>query len=83
MFTTPCFIRKNTPELRKKLEELGYRYCSTFDEKAPYLWLGEGVIYDTFNVGITIIEVGGIFRSLWYILWFKRKTIPCIGCVER
>jgi hypothetical protein len=24
MFTTPCFIRKNTSELRKKLEELGY-----------------------------------------------------------
>ena len=24
-FTTPCFIRKNTPELRKKLEKLGYR----------------------------------------------------------
>lgn len=24
-FTAPCFIRKNTPELRKKLEELGYR----------------------------------------------------------
>ena len=23
-FTTPCFIRKNTPDLRKKLEELGY-----------------------------------------------------------
>lgn len=23
-FITPCFIRKNTPELRKKLEELGY-----------------------------------------------------------
>lgn len=23
-FTTPCFIRKNTAELRKKLEELGY-----------------------------------------------------------
>ena len=31
MFTTPCFIRKNTPELRKKLEELGYKY-STFDD---------------------------------------------------
>ena len=26
MFTTPCFIRKNTPELRNKLEELGYFY---------------------------------------------------------
>lgn len=24
MFTTPCFIRKNTPELRDKLETLGY-----------------------------------------------------------
>ncbi len=24
MFTTPCFIRKNTPELREKLERLGY-----------------------------------------------------------
>lgn len=24
MFITSCFIRKNTPELRKKLEELGY-----------------------------------------------------------
>ncbi len=23
-FTTSCFIRKNTPELRKKLEKLGY-----------------------------------------------------------
>ena len=27
MFTTPCFIRKNTSELRKKLEELGYEPC--------------------------------------------------------
>ncbi len=24
-FTTPCFVRKNTPKLRKKLEELGYK----------------------------------------------------------
>jgi hypothetical protein len=24
-FTTPAFIRKNTPELRKKLKELGYK----------------------------------------------------------
>lgn len=24
MFTTPCFIRKNTPELREGLEKLGY-----------------------------------------------------------
>lgn len=25
-FTTPCFIRKNTPELQKKLEYLGYSH---------------------------------------------------------
>lgn len=25
MFTTPCVIRKNTPELRNKLEDLGYK----------------------------------------------------------
>lgn len=24
-FVQPCFIRKNTPELRKKLEDLGYK----------------------------------------------------------
>jgi hypothetical protein len=39
MFTTPCFIRKNTPELRKRLEELGYKYggkASNFGQ--PYLY---------------------------------------------
>lgn len=30
-FTQPCFIRKNTSELRKKLEELGYK-DSVFDD---------------------------------------------------
>ena len=25
-FTQACFIRRNTPELRKKLEDLGYQY---------------------------------------------------------
>ena len=28
-FTQPCFIRKNTPELREKLEKLGYT-CSLY-----------------------------------------------------
>ena len=30
-FTTPCFISKNTPELRKKLEELGYEILNSGD----------------------------------------------------
>ena len=37
MFTTSCFIRKNTPELRKKLENLGYKHLQDasggWDEK--------------------------------------------------
>lgn len=33
-FTTPCFIRKNTSELRRKLEELGYEPSRvTFDNE--------------------------------------------------
>lgn len=28
-FTTPCFIRKDTQELRKKLEELGYEILNS------------------------------------------------------
>ena len=30
-FATPCFIRKNTQELRKKLEELGYEILNSGD----------------------------------------------------
>ena len=28
MFTTPCFIRKNTPELREELIQQGHQICS-------------------------------------------------------
>ena len=46
-FTTPCFIRKNTPELRKKREELGYKlnngkwmgkYLAAFQIKETKEW---------------------------------------------
>ena len=30
-FTTPCFIRKNTQELRRGLEELGYKMFSPIE----------------------------------------------------
>ncbi len=35
-FTTAAFIRRNTPELRKKLEELGYKEC--IGEEGPFLF---------------------------------------------
>ena len=37
MFTQPCFIRKNTPELRKKLEELGYTYSNCDNINLDYI----------------------------------------------
>ena len=41
MFTQSAFIRKNTPELRKKLEELGY--------KQYFLYLQGDEFIDTFH----------------------------------
>lgn len=38
-FTTSCFIRKNTPELRKKLEELGYfNYSPQWTNNCSIIW---------------------------------------------
>lgn len=53
-FTTPCFIRKNTPELRKKLEELGYK------NRNLYFYDCIGVVYDGFDC---ISQ--WMFRSIW------------------
>ena len=52
-FTQPCFIRKNTPELRKKLEELGYnRYplwmADWSDDDSRYIYLVTDVLYYTY-----------------------------------
>ena len=37
MFTTHCFIRKNTPELRNKLQDMGYK--QNIYDKNEYPWL--------------------------------------------
>ena len=52
-FIQPCFIRKNTPELRKKLEELGYnRYplwmADWSDDDSRYVYLVTDVLYYTY-----------------------------------
>lgn len=46
MFTTNCFIRKNTPSLREKLEELGYKLCDCTKSLNSNDWLL------TYNSGI-------------------------------
>lgn len=47
MFTQPCFIRKNTPELRKKLEGLGYenRGKVRYYGKSIYIYCEMDIFY--------------------------------------
>lgn len=40
-FTAVAFIHKNTPELRKKLEELGYKEC--IGEEGPFLFTSHNI----------------------------------------
>lgn len=52
-FIQPCFIKKNTPEIRKKLEELGYnRYplwmADWSDDDSRYVYLVTDVLYYTY-----------------------------------
>ena len=49
-FTTPCFIRKNTPELRRGLEELGYshgkpKYYADDDNKYDFIMCHNGKFF--------------------------------------
>lgn len=48
-FTTACFIRKNTPELRKKLAELGYDICCCTEFKDA-CWLNTFLLNKTPSV---------------------------------
>lgn len=41
MFITSCIIRKNTPELQRKLEDLGYSNCII--EDGEYLFTNHGI----------------------------------------
>lgn len=50
MFIQSCFIKKNTPELRKKLEELGYKYNGSDTEfwGANALYCFDGKYYEVY-----------------------------------
>lgn len=50
-FTTPCFIRKNTPELRDKLKNLGIvEHPSCIESFNDYLYVGRG-FYNILPIG--------------------------------
>lgn len=57
-FTTSCFIRKNTEELRKKLEDIGYKNAgSSNHHDIIYTDDEHGVYFTTFASNITDDEV--------------------------
>ena len=58
-FTTAAFIRGNTPELRKKLEELGYKDSSTVQDSytAIYTDEEEGEFFTQYLSNITDDEI--------------------------
>ena len=62
MNNIPCFIRKNTSDLQKKLESLGYKMSSTFDPSEEVMWTAGDVYYSTsWNEPIMgVLEVGDI-----------------------
>lgn len=48
-FKQSAFIRKNTPEIRRKLEEFGRKRSITFDDNQKFIWTTEAHYYSTDN----------------------------------
>lgn len=53
-FTQPCFIRKNTPELRKKLEDIGhvrypYEFADWDDDRPDRKYIVIDIMYYTYS----------------------------------
>jgi hypothetical protein len=49
-FIQPCFIRKNTAELRRRLEEFGYKYSTVGGIKSNNIVVSLGCIFDIYPV---------------------------------
>lgn len=49
-FIQPCFIRKNIPELRKRLEELGYKYSTPNGIKSNNIVVSLGCVFDIYPI---------------------------------
>lgn len=49
MFTTPCFIKKISTELKKKLKELGYRDVGKvrYYGESQYIYCEGGIFYES------------------------------------
>ena len=58
MFTTNCFIRKNSIELQKRLKELGYKICPCT--------IFEGSIWLSTNIESSSIHGKGFVDHCWW-----------------
>ena len=65
MFIAPCFIRKNTPELREKLEKLGYSPTQK-DRGKLFIPMDELPYLETFPINKSYIGRAG-FWNTWKI----------------
>jgi hypothetical protein len=84
MFTTKCFIRKNTPELRDKLEKLGYHICSCCKFK-DNVWLNNSLIENESSIhGIGVWDIEGSQKEALnlYITDNAKIPNPAIDCGE-
>ena len=56
MFIQQCFIRKNTPELRRFLEGLGYEYIGKAGKSALHRYYS-----------FIVAELGKFYETYWII----------------
>lgn len=85
MFTTKCFIRKNTPELRDKLKRLGYRVCSCCESK-DNIWLNNFLTIKNdpsiHGIGVWDIEDSQEKALNLYVTKNAKSSNPAIDCGE-
>ena len=84
MFTTKCFIRKNTPELRDKLAKLGYRICVCCKFK-DNIWLNNYINdelnrYEIHGLGDYSTEDNQEEALNIYLYENSKRKIPAIDC---
>lgn len=71
-FQTPAFIRKNTPELRKKLEKLGYNHPTDVIEDERFC-----IATSPVNCNYHIIIKGAFDATNPYRTWNCAGRIDC------
>lgn len=84
MFTTKCFIRKNTPELQDKLKKLGYHICSCCKFK-DNIWLHNFIMderarYEIHGLGAWDVEDNQEEVLNLYLIGNAEHPNPAIDC---